>query len=98
MSRKFWISIAAFLASLGAGITGLATDKPELAIAGAICTVVSAAIYAGAEAYVDAASAAANTSSKVITASSNSSNIVQNALAPVATAIPAAPKEGEESK
>lgn len=79
-SRKFWISVAAFLASLGAGIAGLTADMPELAIAGAVCTVLSAAIYAGAEAYVDGASAASNTSSKVITASSNASNIVQAAL------------------
>lgn len=94
-SRKFWISVAAFLASLGTSIAGLASSEPIVITVGIACTVLSAAIYAGAEAYVDGASAAANTSSKVISASSNSNNIVQNALAPVAA--PATPKE-EESK
>lgn len=81
-SRKFWISVAAFLASIGTSIAGLASAEPMIATVGIVCTVLSAAIYAGAEAYVDGASAAANTSSKVITATSNSSNIVQNALSP----------------
>ena len=52
-SRKFWIMTAAFLGSLGTGITGMATGKTALAIVGALCSVLSAAIYAAAEAAVD---------------------------------------------
>ena len=53
-SRKFWIAVAAFLASLGTGITGLCTDNEAVAMTGGILCVVSAAIYAFCEAYVDA--------------------------------------------
>lgn len=52
-SRKFWLSVAAFLASFGTGITGVATDNQIVTIIGMVCTVLSAAIYAAAEAYVD---------------------------------------------
>ena len=82
-SRKFWISVAAFLASIGTSITGLAVQESTIATAGVICTVLSAAIYAASEAYVDAASATANGTSKQITATSNSAAIVQTALQPV---------------
>ena len=53
-SRKFWLCVAAVLASLGTGISGIVVGNQTLAIVGSICTVVSAAIYAGVEAYVDA--------------------------------------------
>lgn len=62
-SRKFWISVAAFLASIGGSVTGVVTDNEILTTAGVVCTVLSAAIYAAAEAYVDAA----DVSSKVTT-------------------------------
>ena len=52
-SRKFLISLAAFLASLGGSIGGVVTESDTLAIVGAVCTVLSAAIYAACEAYVD---------------------------------------------
>lgn len=52
-SRKFLISLAAFLASLGGSIGGIVTENDTLAIAGTVCTVLSAAIYAACEAYVD---------------------------------------------
>jgi hypothetical protein len=45
--------IAAVLGSLGTGISGIIAGNQTLAIVGSICTVVSAAIYAGVEAYVD---------------------------------------------
>ena len=82
MSRKFLISLAAFLASLGTSIAGLAVSEPTVASVGIACTILSAAIYAGAEAYVDAASVSANGTSTVkqITATSNSNTVVQNAL------------------
>ena len=52
-SRKFLISLAAFLASLGGSIGGVVTENNTLAIVGTVCTVLSAAIYAACEAYVD---------------------------------------------
>ena len=53
LSRKFLIAVAAFLGSIGASIAGLAICIPALTITGIICSIVSAAIYAGCEAYVD---------------------------------------------
>lgn len=80
MSRKFLISLAAFLGSLGTSIAGLASSEPLIAGIGIICTMLSAAIYAASEAYVDAASVASNTSQKIITASSDSRTVVEAAL------------------
>ena len=56
-SRKFWISVAAFLGSIAASIAGLATGEKWVTIVGVVCGMLSAAIYAAAEAYVDAAGA-----------------------------------------
>lgn len=53
-SRKFWLAIAAMLASIATSIAGITTANDTIATAGIICSVASAAIYAGAEAYVDA--------------------------------------------
>lgn len=53
-SRKFWLSTAAFLGSVAASIAGLSTGNETVATVGIICGVLSAAIYAAAEAYVDA--------------------------------------------
>lgn len=53
-SRKFWITVAAVLASLGTTVGGIISGNETLAIVASICTALSAAIYAGAEAYVDA--------------------------------------------
>lgn len=52
-SRKFWIMVAAVLASIGASIAGIASSEKWIAVTGIICTVASSAIYAGVEAYVD---------------------------------------------
>lgn len=52
-SRKFWIAVAACLASIATSIGGFATDNEIAATAGIICSTASAAIYAFAEAYVD---------------------------------------------
>ena len=52
-SRKFLISLAAFLSSVGSAITGITTDNETLTIVGAICAAVSAGIYTALEAYVD---------------------------------------------
>ena len=55
LSRKFWISVAAFLGSIAGSIAGLATGEKWVAITGMICGILSAAIYATVEAYTDAA-------------------------------------------
>lgn len=52
-SRKFWISVAAMLGSIATSIAGLAISNDTVAAIGMVCGVVSAAIYAAAEAYVD---------------------------------------------
>lgn len=52
-SRKFWLSVAAFLASIGATITGISTDSKAITVTGIVCTMLSSAIYAAAEAYAD---------------------------------------------
>lgn len=57
LSRKFILSLAAFLGSIGTSIVGLKVDNTVIATAGIICTVLSAAIYTAAEAYIDAEAA-----------------------------------------
>ena len=52
-SRKFLISVAAFLASIGGSIGGIVADNQTLVIVGAVCTMLSSAIFVAAEAYVD---------------------------------------------
>ena len=79
-SRKFWISIAAFLASLGTGITGLVQGDTTVAIIGGICVVLSSAIYAACEAYVDGASVKSTTTATTISASSTDKAVVAKAL------------------
>lgn len=56
-SRKFWISVAAFLGSIAASIAGITTGEKWITITGVVCGTLSAAIYAAAEAYTDAAHA-----------------------------------------
>ena len=51
-SRKFWISVAAFLGSIAASIV---TEEKWVTITGIICGMLSAAIYAAVEAYTDGA-------------------------------------------
>lgn len=52
-SRKFWICVAAMLASIASSIAGLATSNQTIAALGIICGIISAAIYAFCEAWVD---------------------------------------------
>ena len=88
-SRKFWLAIAAALASIGGSVAGIATDNTALTTTGLVCTIVSAAIYAAAEAYVDGKSAGSEqtinqvVTTKQVTASSTDKATVQAALAPV---------------
>ena len=89
-SRKFWLAVAAGLASIGGSVAGLATQNEALATAGIICTVASAAIYAGCEAYVDGKAApqtvvTANTETKVsATASGDAAQPIIDAALPKA--------------
>ena len=57
LSRKFILSLAAFLGSIGTSIVGLRVENETIATVGIICTVLSAAIYSATEAYIDAADA-----------------------------------------
>lgn len=52
-SRKFWICVAAFLASIATSIAGITTSNQTVIIIGTICGILSAAIYAFCEAWVD---------------------------------------------
>ena len=52
-SRKFWLCVAAALASLGTGISGLVQGNDKLALAGGILLVISSSIYAFCEAWID---------------------------------------------
>ena len=54
-SRKFWICVAAMLASIATSISGLHSGNEVIATIGVVCGVISAAIYAFCEAWVDAA-------------------------------------------
>ena len=55
LSRKFWISVAAFLGSIAGSIAGLATGEKWITIVGVVCGMLSAGIYAVCESAVDAA-------------------------------------------
>ncbi len=52
-SRKFWICVAAFLASIAVSISGLTTSNETIVGIGTVCGILSAAIYAFCEAAVD---------------------------------------------
>ena len=56
-SRKFWLSVAAFLGSIGASIAGISTGEKWVTITGIVCGMLSAAIYSAVEAYADGANA-----------------------------------------
>ena len=53
-SRKFWICVAAFLASIATSIAGLCSSNQTIVIIGTTAGILSAAIYAFCEAWVDA--------------------------------------------
>ena len=75
MSRKFLISVAAFLAAFCAGVTGVL--PPEW------CTVgmaLSAGIYAASEAYVDGKAATQVINTTSVSATSASQRVVEAAF------------------
>lgn len=59
-SRKFWIAVAAFLASIGSSIAGYQSGNETLQTVGIVCATASAAIYAACEAVVDVSRKADN--------------------------------------
>lgn len=52
-SRKFWVCVAAMLASIATSIAGIQTQNSTIAAVGTVCAIASAAIYAFCEAWVD---------------------------------------------
>lgn len=52
-SRKFWICVAAFLGSIATSISGIVTDNQYVTTIGVVAGILSAAIYAFCEAWVD---------------------------------------------
>lgn len=52
-SRKFWMCVAAFLGSIATSISGIVTNNQNITIIGTVCGIISAAIYAFCEAWVD---------------------------------------------
>ena len=53
MSRKFWVCVAAMLASIATSVSGLATQNEVIVAIGTVSGIASAAIYAFCEAWVD---------------------------------------------
>ena len=81
------MAVAAFLASIGTSIGAFATDNEIVAAVGIVCAMLSAAIYAGVEAWVDTARLNSNstvtttTTNKTISAtSSNARDTVEKLL------------------
>lgn len=54
-SRKFWISVAAFLGSIAVSISGIVSGEKWVTVTGTVAGVLSAAIYAALEASIDRA-------------------------------------------
>ena len=77
-STKFWLSIAAFLSSLGMGLLGYFSDDEPLALTGIVCAAFSQAIYVYVEGKVDAADVASKTT--CISATTTSKEIVTSIL------------------
>ena len=91
-SRKFWVAIAAFLASIGTSIGALASDNEIIAAIGIICAVFSAAIYSAIEAWVDTARLKSNatttstmTTKTISAATNNAKDTVEKLLVDTST-------------
>ena len=65
-SRKFWISVAALLASVGTAISGLVVENELIVAAGVVCSALSAAIYTACETEIDKASVKKNSEEEEI--------------------------------
>lgn len=60
-SRKFWICVAAFLGSIATSIAGIVTTNQTITVIGTVCGILSAAIYAFCESWIDSASVSSTT-------------------------------------
>lgn len=95
-SCKFWLALAAALASLAASCDAIGKMGEEpvyaaVAVVGLVCAAISAAVYAAAEAYTDAARAMTDTKQTTTTISASSTGTAANkvvaaTLAPTAVA------------
>lgn len=65
-SRKFWICVAAMLASIATSIAGIHSNNATVIAIGTICGIVSAAIYAFCEAWVDGKAVNANNMDAIV--------------------------------
>lgn len=65
-SRKFWICVAAMLASIATSIAGIHSNNSTVIAIGTICGIASAAIYAFCEAWVDGKAVNANNMDAVV--------------------------------
>lgn len=90
LSRKFWLAMAAFLMSVGTGLSGIIVGDVSLAATGAVMAVLGTGIYQAAEAYIDGKSAASEqvinqiVTTKQVTAATSDKAIVQAAFSPEA--------------
>lgn len=65
-SRKFWICVAAMLASIATSIAGIHSNNATVIAIGTICGIASAAIYAFCEAWVDGKAVNANNMDAIV--------------------------------
>lgn len=72
------MALAAFLSSLGVGLLGYFSNYMSLAIAGIVCSALSAGIYNYCEMKVDAASVSSTTKTINATASVDNSPKIMN--------------------
>lgn len=87
------MAVAAFLASIGTSIGALASNNEMVATAGIVCAVLSAAIYAGAEAWVDAARLNSNATTTSVTTTKTISATTNNAKDTVEKLLVETPQE-----
>ena len=98
-SRKLWLTIAAFLGSVAASVTGLATSSDVIAGIGIVCGILSTAIYVASEAAIDAAAAGANQTiqTQAVTATSTDKATVASVIVPAKQDV-AEVKEGVKAE
>ena len=65
-SRKFWVCVAAMLASIATSIAGIHSNNTTVIAIGTICGIASAAIYAFCEAWVDGKAVNANSMNTIV--------------------------------
>ena len=81
------MAIAAFLASIGTSVGALAIDNGNLAAIGIVCAMLSAAIYAAAEAYVDGHNAMSNSNITTTTTTIGASTTAKDTVEKMLTSV-----------